>query len=538
MISAIISLYGWRYPAMLVYMLQSCEYRAEPYLAWFWRTQDFSRIQPKTFKKTNTARLFLVTLRAGMLAQIIAGLILIYAWRFDGFVGGWQFGLALILSYPVVWAHLAVVMIWLGWLTRPKKLGRAIVCRLLERQVKKLRKRHTFKVVAVAGSIGKTSTKAAIAGTLAASKRVRWQSGNYNDRVTVPLIFFDQSEPNLLNVFAWLKVLLQNAKQIRGDYPYDLVVVEFGPDGPGQMRYFAYTHPDVLVLTAIAPEHMEFFGTLDSVAREELVSLEFSQQVLVNADDTPAKYLKGKDVMTYGLVSTAMYYAAQRKARGLDGQDMTLHLGQDHELTLGVPMLGEQGAKVVVAAAAAASLLGCTPKQIEKGLRNITHFPGRMQILRGIDGSTLIDDTYNSSPVAAKAALDVLYSAKTKQRVAIMGDMNELGAYSKQAHQEVGKYCEPKKLDMVITIGEDAAKYLAPAAKAHGCKVEICDSPIEAGEFVKRNLKPGAVVLAKGSQNRVFAEEALKPLLANPDDATKLVRQSAYWLSVKHAQFR
>jgi UDP-N-acetylmuramoyl-tripeptide--D-alanyl-D-alanine ligase len=160
-----------------------------------------------------------------------------------------------------------------------------------------------------------------------------------------------------------------------------------------------------------------------------------------------------------------------------------------------------------------------------------------MQILPGIKDSVVIDDTYNASPLAVKAALDVLYAAKAKQRIAILGSMNELGAYSRQAHDEVGDYCDARKLDLVVTIGHDAKRWLAPAARRQGCTVQSFMNPHEAGAYVSGKLRKGGVVLAKGSQNGVFAEEALKPLLADPTDQAKLVRQSPAWLTKKSQRF-
>src|SRR5579863_2810809 len=110
MISALISMYGPNYPTVLVYMLQACEYRAGPYLAWYWRTQDFSRVMHRRkLERTRPARLMLIVLRGGMIAQIICGLTLIALWEFAGLTAGWQFGLALLISYPIVWAHLAIM---------------------------------------------------------------------------------------------------------------------------------------------------------------------------------------------------------------------------------------------------------------------------------------------------------------------------------------------------------------------------------------------------------------------------------------------
>ena len=101
----------------------------------------------------------------------------------------------------------------------------------------------------------------------------------------------------------------------------------------------------------------------------------------------------------------------------------------------------------------------------------------------------------------------------------------------------MGKYCDPKKLDLIVTIGYEAQRSLAPAAQAEGCTVVVANSPQQAAEVIEAALKPGAAILAKGSQNGVFAEEAVKLLLANKQDAAKLVRQSDHWLAVKAQQF-
>ena len=125
-----------------------------------------------------------------------------------------------------------------------------------------------------------------------------------------------------------------------------------------------------------------------------------------------------------------------------------------------------------------------------------------------------------------------------KQRIAVLGSMNELGEVSASAHEQIGSLCKNEKLDWVVTIGTEAQKYLAPAAKKQGCQVKSFVSPYDAGGFVRSIAKPGAVVLFKGSQNGVFAEEAVKELLHATADESKLVRQTPYWLDVKSKQFQ
>ena len=415
-------------------------------------------------------------------------------------------------------------------------MARGIVCGILEWQVRRLRDKHDFKVVVVAGSIGKTSTKLAIAHALEPTRRVIYQTGNYNDRVTVPLVLFGRNLPSLFNVFAWIKTFMVNERTIRLPYFYEVAVLEIGTDAPGQIARFAYLRPDLAVVTAITEEHMEFFKTLDNVAHEELTVSDYSKEVLVNADDTPARYLDGRTVQTYGLSEGATYRADNYRALGLQGGDVDLHL-DNVVVTARAQILGNQGIKILLAAAAAAHELGLNREEIEKGLLEVKPFAGRMQILSGILGSTIIDDTYNASPTPVMAGLDVLYKTEAPQRIAILGNMNELGDFSPEAHRQVGAYCDPSKLDLVVTIGPDAEKYIASAARQKGCKVESFHSPYDAGAYVRENLREGAVILGEGSQNRVFAEESLKVLLADKKDEQKLVRQSPYWMAIKRKQF-
>jgi len=158
--------------------------------------------------------------------------------------------------------------------------------------------------------------------------------------------------------------------------------------------------------------------------------------------------------------------------------------------------------------------------------------PGRMNILRGVEDSIIIDDTYNSSPVAASAALQSLYSLQAPERIAILGSMNELGATSAAEHEKLGNLCDPNMLSWVITIGEEAEKYLAPAARSRGCQVKSFKRAIDAGAFAHSVLEKGAAVLAKGSQGGVYAEEAVK-ILCVMSEESELVRQSPEWIKIK-----
>lgn len=419
-----------------------------------------------------------------------------------------------------------------------KRFGRSVVCRILEKQAVRLRSRHDFTVITVNGSVGKTSTKHAIAHVLkAAGKRVRYQDGNYNDRVTVPLVLFDQPLPGLLNAFAWLKIFAANRKMIIDGPGVEVVVLELGTDGPGQIAEFAYLRPDLAVVTAVTPEHMEFFKDIDAVANEELTVTHYAERVLLS-EDVPERYIADTKAPRYGSSKSATYRAVPGEL-GREGQEITFNEGAEKHQTT-IKLLGEPGAQTALAAAGVARELGIAWPVIINALTSLQPVPGRMQMLKGQHGSLLIDDTYNASPEAVIAALDVLIKVPADYRVLILGGMNELGEFGREAHREAAEAINKLSIDLVVTIGELTDNELRPHLKPT-TKRQLAHyfSAPSAGHYVQQILAThqDAVVLVKGSQNGVFAEEALKQLLADPADSKRLVRQSNYWQEVKARQF-
>ncbi len=388
-------------------------------------------------------------------------------------------------------------------------------------------------IIGVTGSVGKSGTKRAIAHVISAEKKVAWQDGNYNEIVTVPLVFFGLSKPSLFNPIAWVGVYLRMISQIAKSRGADVVVLELGTDAPGQIAEFGrYLRLDYAVVTAITPEHMENFSSINDVANEELTVLNFAQKGFVDQSIVDAGYIKlSNDIKSYG--SSNKSNISYRSS----AEDLIIRTSRSTIKTK--PML--QGSHQFGACAIAAFLaqeLGLSDENITQAIRGLIPMPGRMQPLIGKDGSRIIDDTYNASPEAIKAALEYLYVQPEKHKVAIIGNMNEMGPASVKLHRELAKYINPDKLNQVITIGPDANKYFAPAVKELGCKVSSFDSPIEIGSLLASEDLSDTILLFKGSQNRVFLEEAIKPILANPSDSSKLVRQSSYWLKRKRAQFR
>lgn len=396
-------------------------------------------------------------------------------------------------------------------------------------------KRNNIKVIVVAGSIGKTSATSAIRTVLAQKYRVHQPKTAYNTDKSVHLEMFDLEFAT--STLGWVKQCTRILAKSLGRSPYEVLVIEIGTDHPGDLQQFAWLRPDLGVLTAITPEHMESFRTIEAVAKEELAIAGFCRRLLCNAN------MVDKTLVPAEIVKRAQWYGA---GTDYNSDNYKLHgvvatadfiCGAEAIKEVKIRAIGQQSLNALTAAMAVGSVYSLTIAEIVAGLQAYEPVKGRMRLLSGINSATVIDDSYNASPEAVKAALDVLYGLDVPQRIAVLGMMNEMGDYSERAHREVGQYCDPQKLGLVLTVGQDANEYLAAEAEERGCRVERCASPYQAGVYLKEQLQAGAAVLFKGSQNGVFVEEAIKPVLANKADQSQLVRQSGFWLKRKAEQF-
>lgn len=387
-------------------------------------------------------------------------------------------------------------------------------------QAKRYIKKHKPTIVVVSGSVGKTSTTQAIATILSQPFQVRSTIKNYNSDIGVPCSIFGRHIPEYLhNPFAWVWLLIRNSLNSLKKPSFSVLVLELGTDRPGELAEFAWLQPDIAVVTAIADEHMEFFKALDNVAREELSIASYSDKTIINKHMVPQEF---------------RHYAETEELYNYSREDIE----QVGLMATDLKVIGEHSIDAVSAGLAVGKSLGMSDEDLRKGAVLVTPQRGRMYPHEGMKSSLLIDDTYNASPAATTAALDYLYSVESTQRIALLGNMNELGESSKESHRAVGNYCDPSKLDLVVTLGDDANSYLAEMAKKRGCRVIETQSPYESASKIKENMQEGAVILLKGSQNGVFAEEAVKLLLANPEDEKNLVRQNKFWLKKKREQFK
>jgi UDP-N-acetylmuramoyl-tripeptide--D-alanyl-D-alanine ligase len=406
-----------------------------------------------------------------------------------------------------------------------------------------MRTHPDVKLVMVTGSVGKTSTKIAIATVLSEKFRVRVHEGNHNAELSAPLAVLGIEYPDSIrNIGAWLSVFSAARQRIRQPTDVDVIVQEIGSDRIGQVPHAStYLHPDIAVVTAVSPEHMEYFGTIDEVAKEELAAANFAKQALINRDDidgTYAKYLTNQNISTYGSSASAEYYFIDDDFSVEAGYSGTFVAKEwDNPVPATIKVLGEHSTRPAIAAAAVGVKLGMSADQIAAGLGNIQAVNGRMNVLRGVQDTLIIDDTYNSSPLAATSALRALYSLTVPQKIAVLGSMNELGDSSDAEHQMLGRMCDPAQLAWVVTVGDQAEKHIASAAKAQGCQVKSFKTALQAGAFVHQVIEPHAAVLFKGSEGSVYLEEAVKILLHTTTDETYLVRQSAAWQARKTAFF-
>lgn len=417
--------------------------------------------------------------------------------------------------------------------------------RQLESYVKKYLRAHPdIKLIIVTGSVGKTSTKVAIGTVLAEKFRVRLHEGNHNAEISAPLAILGIEYPSSLkSVRTWMEIFKAARLRIQQPSDVDMIVQEVGSDGIGQVPHFGtYATPHIAVVTAVSEEHMEFFKTLDAVAAEELSAANFSERALINRDNIAGKYaqdLTNANINTYGTTDAAEYHFTQEDFTLDDGFTGLFSVRGEFDMGIKVNLkvVGEHSIRAAVAAGAVGVRLGMSQDEIRSGLAKIRAVNGRMNVLRGVKDTIIIDDTYNSSPLAVESALEALYQLSVPQKIAVLGSMNELGDASASAHTAIGELCNGNQLAYVVTVGDEARKYIAPAAQTNGCQVISFKSALEAGAFVHKVLETGAAILFKGSQGGIYLEEAVKIVLHSTEEESKLVRQSPYWLATKQTFF-
>jgi UDP-N-acetylmuramoyl-tripeptide--D-alanyl-D-alanine ligase len=400
-------------------------------------------------------------------------------------------------------------------------------------------KKGNVRVIAVVGSVGKTSTAHVLRATLGSTFKVHAPTTAYNTEKSVQLTFFDMRFAT--SPAGWFFTVLRLILKSSGRPDFTHAVVELGTDAPGDLAKFKWLPIDVLVISAITPEHMANFADLDAVAQEELSLVGDAGMVVANANAIRQKDIEqiASRAQAYSIYGKGSSYELKRASWSDSHTDVVFQTPSGEWSVDGLRLIGEHSFDAVLASLCVAEIEKIELNMLTKSLQSIEPVAGRMQVLRGKNGSVIIDDSYNASPDAVRASLSTIYDVfKSHKRIVLLGQMNELGKHSESYHREMGTLCDPKKLQAVVTLGDEANTWLAEEAEKKGCKVTRTSSPYEAGAYIAPLLTADTVVLVKGSQNRVFAEEAIKSLLQNKDDEKKLTRQTDYWMAKKAEQFK
>lgn len=413
-----------------------------------------------------------------------------------------------------------------------------IISRILHNKAKRLLAKNNPRIVAVVGSAGKTSTKNMIGQVLSKYRKVRYTREGYNSDLGLPLSVFDIKHPdNLKNVCAWVVIFIRCDMQILFGKRFDIFVSEIGIQDPGEIDgYLDFIKPEVVVLTTISPEHMEMLGDMDTVAQEELKAVVAAEQAFVNRDDVSGayieKYATGQENIEYFGMDD---YGAITQT--VSGAAVDIETEKVVIKDIKTPFVSDNYLKSMMAAVSVADYMGYSEDQIKKSLRKLRPTPGRMNVLEGVNGSTIIDDSYNSSPLAVVSALRTLLSLDVNRRIAVLGNMNEMGDYVPQAYRESVEGIDMNQVDYVFTIGDQSAEHYGALLQEQGFDEKNFrgfSNAIEAGEYLQKFVTNGDVVLVKGSQGNVFSEETVKLILDNPKrDSKKLVRQSKFWMKEK-----
>lgn len=402
-------------------------------------------------------------------------------------------------------------------------------------------------IIAVTGSVGKSSTKEAIYHVLKThlgERQVRRNMRNYNNEIGVPLTIFGL-ETGGRSIFRWLIRFIRVFWMVIFKIPYpNFLILEMGADRPGDIKYLVkFVHPKVGLITALGeiPVHVEFFANPQQIAQEKknLVKVLKEEEVaILNYDDE--KVIEMTDdlkarVLTYGLKEQADVRAINYDLKiNSDEQVSELNFklevkGSSVPVKL-INVLGVQHLYSALAAAAVGVVFNMNSIEIAEALKEFQPLPGRMRLIRGIKNSLIIDDTYNAALLSMEAALDSLEVFEGKRKIVVLGDMLEIGRYTAEAHQKIGKKAAEIG-DLIFAVGSRAKFIVEAAIKAGFPKDRIfhfIDSK-EAGKAVQKELKEEDIVLVKGSQS-IRMEKIVKEIMVEPEKAEKLlVRQDKSW---------
>lgn len=350
--------------------------------------------------------------------------------------------------------------------------------------------KYPIKSVAITGSVGKTTTKDLVYSVISEQFKTHKTPNNFNNDIGVPLTVFGIEKE------------------------HEAAVVEMGMNHFGEISYLAdIVRPDNAIITNIGMSHIENLGSQEGIFRaktEIAENFDKDNTLIVNGDD---KYLRTignvpYEVIKFGFGTDNDIYAKDIVNNGLKGTEFTV-VYEDREIRCEVCQPGEHNIYNALAAAAIGIKLGISGEKIAKGLRNCVYTSSRLEITEH-NGAEIINDCYNSSPDSVRAALKVMQYSLKGRKVAILGDILEMGEYAKEVHTDLGKTVAELGMDLLVTIGENA-KCIAEGAKAVGMSNVISyNTTDELVADIQNIVKSGDCVLIKASHGMNFYKIADK----------------------------
>lgn len=423
-----------------------------------------------------------------------------------------------------------------------KDLIKPLIVSIITWEAKLVLAKHKPFIIGVTGNLGKTSTKDAIYAVMKGNMAVRRTQKSLNSEFGVPLTILGEKS-GWSNPLKWLMIIIRGfLLTFSKHYPTHLVL-EIGADRPDDIKKIAeWVKPDIVVVTQFGqvPVHIEFFENRDAVINEKgrlVEALKENGLFIWNADDHDALKLLEKTSArkaSFGIHENADAKADNVKMYGtpIEGTEADVKLGDEVQHLVLPEVVGKSLVYCALPALLVARELGLSLEVACAALRDADKPKGRMRLLQGMNGSTIIDDTYNASPKATEHGLQTLGSIETSGRkIAVLGDMLELGEFTRDEHYKIGLEAA-KVAHKLYTVGI-RARVMAEGAldgKMADENIMQCDTSLDAGKELVGVLQAGDVVYMKGSQGTRM-EKAVKMILAETHDPRKvLVRQEGEWM--------
>lgn len=343
------------------------------------------------------------------------------------------------------------------------------------------RDRFDIPVVAITGSTGKTTTKDLTAAVLSPLGKVCKTAANFNNEIGVPMTLLDINDT------------------------HKSAVVEIGMRGLHQIEMLAqFVKPTIGIVTNVNETHIEMLGSVENIAKakSELVeSIRAGGTVILNADNEYTRAMKnvvgaGVNVITYG-VDNAADLTAEHISVGNASTEFVLNYGDKH-YNFEIPIIGRHNVSNALAAIASGLTVGLSIDEIRHGISTLATTKMRFEVIRR-DGLTIINDAYNASPASMRVSIQTVNEVYDGRKIAVLGDMFELGDISESVHREIGRELVDNKFDTLIVLG-DLGKFIAAGAKDAGLKnVFTVDSHEDAAKKILSVIKDGDVILFKAS---------------------------------------